>query len=57
MFQCEMMADEDVSFQQRAVIEFLVEEKIAATGIYAEFQLADEDTFMGASNVGRWVKL
>ena len=50
------MAD-DVSFRQRAVIEFLVKEEIPAADIHRRLQRVCGDVCMGASSVRRWVKL
>ena len=50
------MADNDMSFRQRAVIEFLVKEEIPAAEIYQRLQRAYGSVCMGASSVGRWVK-
>ena len=51
------MADNDMSFRQRAVIEFLVkEEKIPAAEIHQRLQRAYGSVWMGASSVRRWVK-
>ena len=50
------MADNDVSFRQRAVIEFLVKEEILAADIHHGLQRVYGDVCMGASSVRRWVK-
>jgi len=50
------MADKDISFRQRAVIEFLVKEEIPATEIHQRLQRAYGSLCMGASSVRRWVK-
>ena len=50
------MADNDMSFRQRAVIEFLVKEEPPAAGIHQRLQRACGSVCMGASSVGRWVK-
>ena len=50
------MADNNVSFCQRAVIEFLVKEEIPATDIHHIFQRVYGDVCMGASSVRRRVK-
>jgi len=50
------MAANDVSFHQRAVIEFLVKEEIPAAEIHQRFQRAYGSVCMGASSVRRWVK-
>ncbi|PNF26863.1 hypothetical protein B7P43_G16273 [Cryptotermes secundus] len=51
------MADNDVSFRQRAVIEFLVKEEIPAAEIHQGLQRAYGSVVcMGASSVRRWVK-
>ncbi|PSN33774.1 hypothetical protein C0J52_23795 [Blattella germanica] len=47
------MADISVSFQQRAVIEFLVKEEQSAVDIHQRLQCAYGDACMGASSV-RW---
>ena len=50
------MADNDMSFCQRAVIEFLVKEEIPAAEIHQRLQRAYGSVCMGGSGVGRWVK-
>ena len=50
------MADNDMSFRQRAVIEFLVKEEIPAAEIHHRLQRAYGSACMGASSVRRWVK-
>ena len=50
------MADNDMSFRQRAVIEFLVKEEIPAAEIHPRLQRAYGSVCMGASSVRRWVK-
>jgi hypothetical protein len=50
------MADNDVSFRQRAVIEFLVKEEIPAAYIHHRLQRVYGDVGMGASSVRQWVK-
>ena len=50
------MADNDMSFRQRAVIEFLVKAEIPAAEIHQRLQRAYGSVCMGASSVGRWVK-
>ena len=50
------MADSDMSFRQRAVIEFLVKEEIPAAEIHQRLQRAYASVCMGASSVRRWVK-
>jgi len=50
------MADNDMSFRQRAVIEFLVKEEILAAEIHQRLQRAYGSVCMGASSVRRWVK-
>ena len=50
------MADNDMSFRQRAVIEFLVKEEIPAAENHQRLQRAYGSVYMGASSVGRWVK-
>ena len=49
------MAD-DMSFRQRAVIEFLVKEEIPAAEIHQRLQRAYGSVCMGANSVRRWVK-
>jgi len=50
------MADNDMSFRQRAVIEFLFKEEIPATEIHQRLQRAYGSVCVGASSVRRWVK-
>ena len=50
------MANNDVSFRLRAVIEFLVKEEIPAADIHHRLQRVYGDVYMGASSVRRWVK-
>ena len=50
------MADNDMSFRQRAVIEFLVKAEITAAEIHQRLQRAYGSVCMGASSVRRWVK-
>ena len=50
------MADNDMSFRQGAVIEFLVKEEITAAEIHQRLQRAYGSVCMGASSVRRWVK-
>ena len=50
------MADDDMSFRQRAVIKFLVKEEIPAAEIHHRLHRAYGSVCMGASSVGRWVK-
>jgi len=50
------MADDDISFRQSAVIEFLVKEEIPAAEIHQRLQRASGSVCMGASSVRRWVK-
>jgi hypothetical protein len=50
------MADNNMSFRQRVIIEFLVKEEIAAAEIYQRLQRAYGSVCMGASSVRRWVK-
>jgi len=50
------MADNDMSFRQRAVIEFLVKEETPAAEIHQRLQPAYGSVCMGASSVRRWVK-
>ena len=50
------MTDNDMSFRQRAVIEFLVKEEIPAAEIHQRLQRAYGSVCMSASSVRRWVK-
>ena len=50
------MADNNMSFRQLAVIEFLVKEEIPAAEIHQRLQRAYGSVCMGASSVRRWVK-
>jgi hypothetical protein len=50
------MALTDMSFHQRAVIEFLVKEGNSAGVIYERLRGVYGDVCMGASSVRRWVK-
>ena len=50
------MADKDMSFRQRAVIECLVKEEIPAAQIHQRLQRAYGSVCMGASSVRRLVK-
>jgi len=50
------MANNDMSFRQRAVIEFLVKEEIPAAEIHERLQCAYGSVCMGDSSVRRWVK-
>ena len=50
------MADNNMSFCQHAVIEFLVKEDIPAAEIHQRLQRAYRFVCMGASSVRRWVK-
>ena len=50
------MADNGMSFRQRAVIEFLVKEEILAAEIHQRLQRAYGSVCMGASSVRRWGK-
>ena len=50
------MADNDMSFRQHAVINFLVKEEIPAAEIHQILQHAYGSVCMGASSVRRWVK-
>jgi len=50
------MADNDVSFRQRAVIEFLVKEEIPAADNHHRLQRVYGDVCVGTSSVGWWVK-
>jgi hypothetical protein len=53
---CEKMAVADMSFRQRAVIEFLVKEGNSAGVIYEGLRGVYGDVCMGVSSVRRWVK-
>ena len=50
------MAKNDMSFHQRAVIEFLIKEEILAAEIHQRLQRAYGSVCMGMSSVRRWVK-
>ena len=50
------MADNNMLFRQRAVVEFLVKEEIPAAEIHQRIQRPYGSVFMGASSVRRWVK-
>ena len=50
------MADNDMSFRQLAVIEFLVIEEIPAAAIHQRLQRAYGSVCMDSSSVRRWVK-
>ena len=50
------MAENGMSFPQRAVIEFLVKEEIPVAEIHQRLQRAYGRVCMGASSVRRWVK-
>ncbi|KAJ4444942.1 hypothetical protein ANN_06741 [Periplaneta americana] len=50
------MIDNDDSFRQRAVIEFLIKEKKSSAEIHLRHQHAYGDVCIGASNVRRWMK-
>ncbi|PNF15765.1 hypothetical protein B7P43_G11022 [Cryptotermes secundus] len=50
------MANNDMSFCQRAVMEFLVKEEIPAAEIHQRLQCAYGSVCMGVSSVQRWVK-
>jgi len=50
------MADNDMSFRQRAVIEFLVKDENPAAEIHQRLQREYGSVCMGASSVRRWVK-
>ena len=47
------MADNDMPFRQRAVIEFLVKEEIPAAEIHQRLQRAYGSVCMGVSSVRR----
>jgi transposase len=53
---CEKMAVTDMSFRQRAVIEFLVKEGNSSGAIYERLNGVYGDACMGASSVRRGVK-
>jgi len=50
------MADNDMSFRQRAVIEFLVKEEIPAAEIDQRLLRPYGSVCIGANSVQRWVK-
>ena len=50
------MADNDVSFRQRIVIEFLIKEEIPAADIHHRLQRVYGEVYMGAGIVRRWIK-
>jgi len=50
------MADNDMLFRQRAVVDFIVKEEIPAAEIHQSLQRAHGSVCMGASSVRRWVK-
>ena len=50
------MADDKLSFRQRAVTEFLVKEEIPAADIHRKLHRVYGDGCMGASSVRQWVK-
>jgi len=50
------MADNDVSFRQCAIIEFLFKEEIPAADIHHRFKRVYGDVCTGASSVRQWVK-
>jgi len=50
------MADNDMSFRHRAVIEFLVKEEIPTAEMHQRLQRAYGSVCTGASSVRRWVK-
>jgi len=50
------MADNNVSFRQRAVIEFLVKQEISAADFHHRLQRLYGDMCMGASSDRRWVE-
>ena len=50
------MTNNDMSFCQRAVIEFLVKDEVPAAEIHQRLQHAYGSVCMGASSVRRWVK-
>ena len=50
------MANNDMSFHQCAVIEFLVKEEIPTAEIHQRLQRAYGSVCMGASSVRRWMK-
>ena len=50
------MANNDVSFCQCAIVEFLVKEEIPTADIHHRLQRVYGNAYMGASSVTRWVK-
>jgi len=50
------MADNNVSFRQRDIIEFLVKEEIPAADIHHRLHHVYGGVCMGANSVRRWVK-
>jgi len=46
----------DMSFRQRAVVEFLIKEEIPVKEIHQRLQRAYGSVCMGASSARRWVK-
>jgi hypothetical protein len=56
VMHCEKMAVTDMSFRQRAVIEFLVKVGNSAAVIYERLRDVYGDVCMGVSNVKRRVK-
>jgi transposase len=56
VMHCEKLAVIDMSFRQRAVIEFLLKEGNSAGVIYERLRCVYGDACMGVSSVRRWVK-
>jgi len=50
------MTDNDISFRQCAVVEFLVKEEIPAAEVHQRLQRVYGSVCMGESSVHRWVK-
>jgi transposase len=50
------MADNNVSFRERAIIGFLVKEEISAANIHHRLQRLYGDMCVGASSDRRWVE-
>jgi hypothetical protein len=56
VMHCEKIAVTDMSFRQRAVIEFLMKEGNSAAVIYERLRGVYGDVCMGTSSVRRWLK-
>jgi hypothetical protein len=56
VMHCEKIVVPDMTFRQRAVVEFLVKEGNLAGVIYERLRGAYGDACMGANSVRRWVK-